>query len=74
MNYYTDDVSGTIIGPVTTPYDFWIDEPRPEWVTRDGKRRIAKGFFESDEQAVEWFKAQYPAEFAAGVEMRVFDR
>jgi len=71
---YTDDVNGTIIGGLSVPYEFWIDEPRPEWVTRNGKRRVAKGYFENDEQAIGWLKEHCHAEFAAGCEMRVWDR
>ena len=69
-----EEVSGIVIGPVTFPYEFWIEEPRPEYVDRNGKRRVAKGNFENDEQAVEWFKANYPDEYEQGVEMRVWDQ
>jgi hypothetical protein len=73
MSYYTDDVDGIIIGEVTFPYEFWIDEPRPEWVDRKGKRRVAKGSFGSDREAIDWFKVNYPGEYNQGVEMRVWD-
>ena len=58
----------------TDPYEFWIDEPRPEYADRNRKRRVARGNFENDEQAVEWFKANYPDEYKHGVEMRVWDQ
>ena len=60
-----EDVRGTIIGEVTFPYEFW---------TKDGKERIDRNFFSTDEEAVAWFKERHPAQFAAGVEMRVFDQ
>lgn len=71
---FTEVVSGTIIGAYTYPYEFWIKEDRWEYVDKDGKRRVAKGNFENDTKAVEWFKANYPAEFKQGVEMRVWDK
>jgi hypothetical protein len=75
MNY-TDDVNGIIIGEVQFPYEFWIDEPRPEYQDKRGipKRRVTAKWFENDEQAVGWFKAHYPAEYKHGVEMRVWDK
>jgi hypothetical protein len=69
-----EEVDGVIIGPITFPYEFWIDEPRPEYADRNGKRRVTKGNFENDEQAVEWFKTNYPDEYKYGVEMRVWDQ
>lgn len=63
--WYEEEVNGTIIGGYSWPYEFW---------TRDGKDRIARGHFESDEEAVAWFQEKYPAEFKVGAEMRVFDR
>lgn len=73
---WDDDVNGIIIGDVTFPYEFWIDEPRSEYQHKVGipKRRVAKGFFTNDEQAIAWFKENYPAEFRHGVEMRVFEQ
>lgn len=73
---WDDDVNGIIIGDVTFPYEFWIDEPRPEYQHKTGipKRQVAKGFFANDDQAVAWFKENYPAEFKHGVEMRVFEQ
>ena len=75
-SYWDDDVDGIVIGQVTFPYEFWIDEPRPEYQDKHGvpNRKVAQGFFENDEQAVEWFKREYPAEFKHGVEMRCFDK
>jgi len=51
-----EEVDGVIIGSITFPYEFWIDEPCPEYADRNGKRRVTKGNFENDEQAVGWFK------------------
>ena len=65
MGIFDESVNGTIIGDVTFPYQFW---------TEDGNWKIDSGFFENDEAAIEWFKNKYPAEFKAGVEMRVFDK
>jgi hypothetical protein len=61
-----ENVNGIIIGDVTFPYEFW---------SKDGKEKIHHGkeFFTGDEEAIAWFKANYPAEYAKGVEMRVFD-
>lgn len=70
---FDEYVNGTIIGGTEVPYEFWIDEPRPECVDRDGKRRVAKGNFETDSEAVAWFRENHPVEFAHGVEMRCWD-
>jgi len=72
--YWDDDVDGIIIGQMLVPYEFWIDEPRPGYADKNGKRRVAKSSFENDEQAVAWFKENYPAEFKQGVEMRCWDK
>ncbi|MHC1733424.1 MAG: hypothetical protein AB9888_15505 [Bacteroidales bacterium] len=51
---FTDEVSGTIIGQVTFPYEFWTkNEPY-------GNHVIDKGIFENDEEAIAWFKEKYP--------------
>ncbi len=71
---FEEEVSGGVIGPIAFPHEFWIDEPRPEYADRAGKRRVAKGNFENDEQAVEWFKMNYPDEYKHGVEMRIWDQ
>lgn len=60
-----EEVNGTIIGGFDVPYEFW---------TRDGMSRVAKWHFETDAEAVAWFRVNYPAEFKAGVEMRVFNQ
>jgi hypothetical protein len=65
---YEESVRGIIIGEMKYPYEFWtLDDP---------SARIHHGslFFENDAQAIEWFKTNYPGHFAAGAEMRVFDR
>lgn len=62
-----EDVSGTIIGDVTFPYQFWtINEPY-------GNSCIAKNFFKSDEDAISWFKNNFPDWYKKGVEMRIYD-
>jgi hypothetical protein len=65
MSYYDEDVRGTIVGPVTAPYEFWTRGKEP--------RRFAHGWFATDDEAHEWVRAHHPDEYAAGVEMRVFD-
>ena len=30
-------------------------------------------YFDNDQEAIQWFKEHYPAEFAQGAEMRVYD-
>jgi len=71
-----ESVNGIVIGQMLVPYEFWIDEPRPEYQNRRGvpKRRVAKNSFENDEQAIEWLKENYPNEYKHGVEMRVWDQ
>ena len=73
MGYWIGDeeVNGFIVGGMTNTYQFWhdvrlgdgsvINEP----IT--GKRE-----FENDAEAIEWFRQKYPAEYAAGAEMRVY--
>jgi hypothetical protein len=36
--------------------------------------KIARGYFPNDDEASEWIKGKYPAEFNMGIEMRVFDQ
>lgn len=67
---YTDDVNGTVIGGFSHPYEFWIDEPYPLCC----KRKVASNWFEDDEEAIAWFKENYPDEYKRGVEMRVWDK
>lgn len=69
---FTDDVHGQIFGDVTVPYEFHMPEEITPGYFVD--RCIARCHFASDSAAVEWFKANYPVEFAHGVEMRVFDQ
>lgn len=66
-----DFVRGTIIGPITVPYEFWIVD---EIAGQPFDRRLDRGFFEDDDQAEAWVKEHYPAEYAKGIEMRVFDQ
>ncbi len=68
--YWTDDVNGIVIGPQLKPYHFYT---LPEQ-SQDGTiALIAKNWFEYDSEAIDWFKENYPAEFKAGAEMRVYD-
>lgn len=64
-----EDVSGIIIGDVdsTRRYQFWTEnEPGPQ-------RQIDGGRFETDREAIAWFKDAHPEWVKKGVEMRVFD-
>ena len=73
---FDESVNGTVIGAITWPYEFWIEEPREEYQTKRGTpgRRVDKGLFTNDDQAIAWFKENYPKEFKYGVEMRCFDQ
>lgn len=74
MGYWIgeEEVNGIIIGGMTQTYQFWhkveiapgyiIDEP----ITQ-------KREFETDAEAIDWFRQKYPAEYAAGAEMRVWE-
>jgi hypothetical protein len=65
VSYFTDDVRGIVIGAVTVPYEFWTRGEHPI--------RFDRGGFTSDADAEQWVREHYPEEYAAGVEMRVFD-
>jgi hypothetical protein len=69
---YTDDVRGFVIGDVTVPYEFWMDEE----ITPGYKvpRCVARSHFANDTEAEAWFKANYPIEYAQSVTMRVYDQ
>jgi hypothetical protein len=58
-----EEVRGVVIGAVTSPYEFW---------SKDYSLQIAKGSFESDSDAVDWFRASHPAWYSQGVEMRAY--
>ncbi len=60
--YFTDDVKGRIVGPMTYPYEFW----------RDGTR-VAKEYFATDAEAIEWIKSEYPDDYNQGIEMRCYE-
>ena len=62
LSIHEEEVTGQIVGDITTPYEFW---------NADG--RIDRGHFANDAEAVAWFQERHPVEFAAGVEMRVFE-
>lgn len=78
MRIFDEDVNGIIIGDVTFPYEFWIYEKLhpslPEHKEFYVNRKIARMSFCNDEEAVTWFKENYPNEYKYGVEMRVFDK
>jgi hypothetical protein len=60
MNGAFDEcVRGTIIGTITTRYQFW----------RDG-RKLCETDAEKDDEAIAWFKENHPEQFAQGAEMR----
>ncbi len=61
---WVEEVNGTVIGDFTYPYQFW---------TTDGKRKICQGHFANDDEAVAWFKKNYPDNFKAGADMRCYD-
>ncbi len=78
MDWNEESVSGTIIGEVTFPYEFWIYEKLhpnlPEHSSYYISRRIDHMGFSSDEEALAWFREKYPVEYNSGkVEMRCFD-
>jgi len=74
MGYWIgeEEVNGVIIGGMTNTYRFWHKvEIAPGYVIDEpigGKRE-----FENDAEAIEWFRQKYPAEYAAGAEMRVYE-
>ena len=60
---WDESVRGTIIGgDNTTRYQFW-----------NGDRKLAETEAQNDGTAIEWFKVNYPDEYAKGAEMRAFD-
>lgn len=61
---FDEVVNGIIVGAVTFPYEFW---------ERDGSARIARGHFETDDEAIEWFRVTCPEAFKRGADMRVFE-
>lgn len=61
---FVEDVNGIVIGPMLFRYEFW---------TTDNQNRIARCDKESDAEAQDWFRAEYPAEYKAGVLMRCYD-
>lgn len=75
MTYYIgeEEVNGTIIGDITYPYEFWVKE-EVTYQFEPVSRRVDKGSFKNDEEAITWFKANYPKESANGFEIRVFDQ
>ena len=69
---YTDDVSGIVIGDVTAPYEFWQDEEiTPGYSV---PRRVARGHFANDAEAVAWFRSRGFVDPGTVVEMKVFDQ
>lgn len=57
-------VNGTVIGQITTRFEFW---------TADNRSFISAIDEGDEESAKEWFKTQYPAEYKQGVRMRIFE-
>lgn len=59
-------VNGTIIGEPTKekPYGFFDKEGNPIATHK---------WFETDEEAIEWFKNGWPTAYKNGVEMRVYN-
>ena len=71
--YYTDDVSGIVIGDITFPYQFWLHD-KDTVPGQTLSRCVARNHFANDNDAAEWFKTNFPSEFVHGVEMRVYDQ
>lgn len=67
---YTDDVRGIIIGgdDGLVLYEFYIRMPPGI------EHYIDTAFCRDDAEAEAYVKAQYPVEYAMGIEMRVFER
>ena len=66
---FEEDVNGQVIGAFTYPYEFWtLAKNEPDGIAR----KIAKGHFQNDQEAEEWFKEKFPQHFKTMVEMRVF--
>jgi len=57
-----DDPGCVIIGGYYSKYEFWTDK----------KELVIRKYFESDNEAIEWFKTNYPAEFKEGLTMKVW--
>ena len=68
-----DETEGVIIGGWFVTYEFWRKHPVFGW-----NELIAKHYFENDDEALEWFKENYPVEWGERknhpIEMRVFDQ
>ncbi len=56
---FDETVRGTIIGQMTTRYEFWR-----------GSTKLTECDFEHDHHAIAWFRTSHPGEFAKGAEMR----
>ena len=69
--YWTDDVSGIVIGEQLRPYHFYT---LPKQSLDGSISVIAKNWFENDAQAIEWFRNKYPDQYKAGAEMRCYDQ
>lgn len=59
---HIEHVTGMVFGRITAPYEFHC-----------AGGAIKRGYFGSDEEALEWFKQTYPVLYTNGAEMRVFD-
>lgn len=56
---WDETVRGTIIGTITTRYQFWRDD-----------RKLCETDAETDSEAIGWFKANHPEQFKQGADMR----
>jgi hypothetical protein len=61
-----EEVNGIIIGPVTFAYRFYTETDPKEPIT-------GFEYFSNDDEAIAWFKENYPEHFKAGAEMRVWN-
>lgn len=59
---FDEEVRGTIIGAITTRYQFWR-----------GDQKLTETDAENDGEAVEWFRKNHPEQFKLGAEMRALD-
>lgn len=60
-----EEVNGTIIGGEQKRYRFYTETQPPEPIA-------GPVYFDTDQEAIDWFKRTYPAQFKAGAEMRVW--
>jgi hypothetical protein len=68
-----EEVNGIIIGGNTNTYQFWHKVRRLSDNAVIDEPITSKQQFDNDDQAITWFRANYPTEYAAGAEMRVYE-